>query len=116
MIHNAYSDTKKFEKSVVIRRNKGSGKTFCILYINLYSIPNVLYSTGTARMCHRSLQMGTQHWNFMLFLCGNEKNVKKFHCCVELAVKINRRKPIVEYSLKNIYVIFKYELDQLSSK
>ena len=42
-------------KSVVIRGHPGAGKNFFILYIDLYSISKVLYSTGAERMCHRSL-------------------------------------------------------------
>ena len=44
--------TKNFEKSVVIRGHSGSGKTFCMLYIDLYSIPKGFYLTSTENMCH----------------------------------------------------------------
>ena len=59
-------------KSVVIRVHKGSGKTFCMLYIALYSISKGFYSTSTARMFHSSLEMVTQHWHLILCLRGNE--------------------------------------------
>ena len=63
-------------KSVLIRGHPGAGNTFCMLYINLYSLSKVLYSNGTEIMRHNYLQMGTQHWRSMLCLCCNECNVK----------------------------------------
>ena len=68
-------------KSVVIRSRTGSGKTLCMLYIDLYIISKLFYSNGAARMFHRSLKMGTQHWHSILFLRGNEDNVKSGLSC-----------------------------------
>ena len=44
--------------------------------------------------------MVTQHRHSILCLRGNEDNVKKPYRRVEIAVRIIRRKPIVEYLLK----------------
>ena len=103
-------------KSVVIKGNPGAGNTICMLYITLYSISKGLYSTGSARMCHHSLQMGTQHWHSILCLRGNEDNVKKLYCRAEIAVRRIRRKPIVEDFLKILHLIYAEELGQLSAK
>ena len=65
-----------FTESVGIGGPPESGKTFCMLYNGLYSIPKVFYSTVTARMRHRSLKMVTQDWHLILSLRGNEENVK----------------------------------------
>ena len=67
-------------------------------------------------MCHSSLQIGIQHWHSILSLRGNEDNIKNPYCRAELAFIIIRRKPIVEYFLKSLQIIFSDELDQLSAK
>ena len=103
-------------KSVIIRGHPGAGKTFCMLYMALYSISKGLYSTGAAKMCHRSLQMGTQHWHLILCLLGNEDNVRNPYRRAELAVARIRRRPISEDFIKSLHVIFADELGQLSAE
>ena len=63
-------------KSVVIRVHPGEGNNVCMLYIDLYSIEKGFYLTGAARMCHISLQMGTQHLHSILCFRDNKDNVK----------------------------------------
>ena len=60
-------------------------------------------------MYHCSFKIGTQHWNFILCLHGNEDNVKKSYLRADLAVRRIRIKPIVEDFLKSLRVIFLYE-------
>ena len=76
-----------------------------MLWIDLHSTPKVLYSTGSERMWHFSLQI--------LCLRGNKDNVKNPYRRAELSLIINRMKPMVEDFLKISYVIFAYELGQL---
>ena len=82
-------------KSVVIGGNPGEVKTFCMLYIALYIISKIFYSTSTESMCHFSLQMGTKHWHSILCLRGNKDNVINPYHFAELDVKRITRKLIV---------------------
>ena len=65
-----------FSKPVVITGHSGSGETFYMLYIDLYNISKLFYSTDTSMMRHSSFQMGTQRWRSILCLRGNKDNVK----------------------------------------
>ena len=90
---------------MVIRGHPGAGNTLCMLYNALYSISKGFYSTGTSSMCHRSLQIGTQHCHLILCLCGNKDNVKNPYHLADISVRIIRRISIVEYFLKILHVI-----------
>ena len=103
-------------KSVVIRGTPGAGKTFCMVYMALYSISKGLFCTAAARMCHRSLQMGTQHWHSILGLPGNEDKVSNPYRRAELAVARMKRRPLSEDFVKSLHIIFADELGQLSAE
>ena len=102
-------------KSVIVRGHPGAGKTFCMLYMIAYAISQGLMITTTAKMSHRSLQLGGTNWDKMLCLRGNEDNVNAYRRA-ELAIariKKNRKKEDV---LLSMHVIFADELGQISAE
>ena len=102
-------------KSIGIRGHPGAGKTFCMLYILMYAISQGLFCLTSAKMSHRSLQLGGINWDKLLCLRGNETKISPYRRA-ELAIarleKNERKRDIVI----NITIIFADEMGQLSAE
>ena len=102
-------------KCVGIRGHPGAGKTFCMLYVLLYALSQGLFCVSSAKMSHRSLQLGGINWDKLLCLRGNEGKASPYRRA-ELAVarlEKNERKKDIILSLS---VVFADEMGQLSAE
>ena len=102
-------------KSVTVRGHPGAGKTFCMLYTIVYAIAQGLMVVSTAKMSHRSLQLGGINWDKILCLRGNDGNVNP-HRRAELAISRIRKDRKKEDLLMSLHVIFADELGQISAE
>jgi predicted GIY-YIG superfamily endonuclease len=108
-------DQTTMTKSVTVRGHPGAGKTFCMLYTIVYAISQGLMVLSTAKMSHRSLQLGGINWDKILCLRGNDGNVNP-HRRAELAISRIRKDRKKEDLLMSLHVIFADELGQISAE
>ena len=89
-------------KSIAIRGHPGAGKTFCMIYSIVYAITRGLIVIPTAKMSHRSLQLGGINWDKLLCLRGNEERIgiyRRAELAIQEYVKIEREKIFFSVSI-----------------
>jgi hypothetical protein len=101
-------------KNVGIRGFPGAGKTWCMMYCQLYAISKGLKVTSTAWMCKRALQLGGTHIH-QLFKLPTDDYLNP-HRRAELAILQLMKKPKLMDFIKSVHILFFDEMGQISAE